>query len=854
MNAPDTPELFEHPPKQPPHATPRPAEELGGLKKAWETPKGWRLVTAVNNVYVGIWYVATAFVFFILAGILALIMRTQLARPEGAVVGHDLYNQLFTMHGTVMMFLFAVPAVEAASVYLLPNMQAARDLPFPRLSAYAFWAYLIGGLVFFTSLFWGVAPNTGWYMYPPLTSYRYSPGDNADWWLLGIGFIEISAIAGAIEIIVGVMKTRSVGMSIDKLPVYSWAMLVFAVMIVVGFPAIILGTILLELERAFHWPFFIAEKGGDPLLWQHLFWFFGHPEVYIIFLPATGMVSMIVPTMAQTPLVGYRLVVLALIATGFLSFGLWVHHMYTTGLPKISFSFFSAASIAVAVPSGIQVFAWIATIAAGRLKLTTPSLFIIGFLVIFTLGGLTGVMVAVAPFDWQAHDTYFIVAHLHYVLIGGMVFPLFAAFYYWAPVASKRALSERLGKWVFALMFIGVNITFFPMHMAGLIGMPRRVYTYPVNMGLDGLNLVSTAGAFMIAAGVAVFLYDLARNFRFAVDDNAGNVWGAGTLEWLPNGTYATRSIPYVESRDPLWTRRTLSKEVEDGAWYLPGNPTGWREALVTSPIEGHPQYILQIPGPGWAHVLAAVFTAAFFLLLTVKAVYPAFACGVVALGCVIWWAWQLDPGPIRPPADIGGGIVLPVYVTGPMNHAWWAMIVLMVVSGMTFTCLIFSYLFLWVVNPGTWPPAGLTLPGWIGPGLAGCLYLTASGAIALASRFLRGEDRRSPYAVPVLIALALPLALGANALDLWTQWHSGLSPEAHAYGACVFAIIALQAFFVATTAIMGVFTIARWLAGKLDSVRRSTFDNTMLFWHYTTAQGLLGLLVTYGFPHVTGG
>ena len=274
---------------------------------------------------------------------------------------------------------------------------------------------------------------------------------------------------------------------------------------------------------------------------------------------------MIVPTMAQTPLVGYRLVVLALIATGFLSFGLWVHHMYTTGLPKISFSFFSAASIAVAVPSGIQVFAWIATIAAGRLKLTTPALFIIGFLVIFTLGGLTGVMVAVAPFDWQAHDTYFIVAHLHYVLIGGMVFPLFAAFYYWAPVASKRALSERLGKWVFALMFIGVNIAFFPMHIAGLIGMPRRVYTYPVNMGLDGLNLVSTAGAFMIAAGVAVFLFDLARNFRFAVDDNAGNVWGAGTLEWLPNGTYATRSIPYVESRDPLWTRRTLSKEVEDG-------------------------------------------------------------------------------------------------------------------------------------------------------------------------------------------------------------------------------------------------------------------------------------------------
>ncbi len=852
MNVAERPHTVETPAVQPPHPTPRPAEEFAALKKAWESPKGWRILTAVNNTYVGVWYLGTALLFFILAGLLALIMRAQLARPESEVVGHGLYNQLFTMHGTVMMFLFAVPAVEAASVYLLPNMQAARDLPFPRLSAFAFWAYLIGGLVFFASLFWGVAPDGGWFMYPPLTSYRYSPGDNADWWLLGIGFIEISAIAGAIEIIVGVMKTRAVGMSLDKLPVYSWAMLVFAVMIVVGFPAIILGTILLELERAFHWPFFIAEKGGDPLLWQHLFWFFGHPEVYIIFLPAAGMVSMIVPTMAQTPLVGYRLVVLAIIATGFLSFGLWVHHMYTTGLPKMSLSFFSAASTAVAVPSGIQVFAWIATIASGRLKLTTPALFIIGFLFIFTLGGLTGVMVAVAPFDWQAHDTYFIVAHLHYVLIGGMVFPLFAAFYYWIPAASKRALSERLGKWVFALMFLGVNVTFFPMHIAGLIGMPRRVYTYPVGMGLEALNLVSTIGAFMIAAGVALFLYDLARNFRFTFDDNAGNVWNAGTLEWLPNGKYAARSIPYVTSRDPLWDRPNLSKEVEDGAWYLPGNPTGGREALVTSPIEGRPQYLLQIPGPGWEHVLAAFFTAAFFLLLTVKLVFLALICGLLAVACVIWWVWGLDPGPTRPPADIGGGIVLPVYVTGPMNHSWWAMIVLMVVAGMTFACLVFSYLFLWLVNPGAWPPAGMSVPHLDWPLMAGGLYGVASGLIAAASRALREE--RTTGRLPVLILLALPCVVGAAAVDLWAQWRAGIAPAAHAYGACVFAIIALQWFFVATSAIMGLYTIARWLAGKLDPVRRSTFDNVMLFWHYTTGQGLVGLLVTYGFPHAVGG
>ncbi|MBA1156409.1 cbb3-type cytochrome c oxidase subunit I [Microvirga mediterraneensis] len=854
MNAPERSEAFHEREPDFPNPLPRPAGELDALEKAWKAPRGLSFITAVNNTYVGLWYVGTAFLFFILAGILSLIMRVQLAAPESDFVGHDLYNQLFTMHGTVMMFLFAVPAVEAASVYLLPNMQAARDLPFPRLSAYAFWAYFVGGLVFFCTIFFGLAPNGGWFMYPPLTGSKYSPADNADWWLLGIGFIEISAIAGAIEIIVGVMKTRAVGMSLDRMPVYSWAMLVFAVMIVIGFPAIILGTLLLEMERAFDWPFFIAERGGDPLLWQHLFWFFGHPEVYIIFLPATGMVSMIVPAMAQTPLIGYRLVVLALVATGFLSFGLWVHHMFATGLPKMSLSFFSAASTAVAVPSGIQVFAWIATIASGRMKLTTPSLFIIGFLFIFTLGGLTGVMVAMAPFDWQAHDSYFVVAHLHYVLIGGMVFPLFAAFYYWVPVASKHALSERVGRWVFGLMFVGVNVTFLPMHVTGLIGMPRRVYTYPVGMGWDALNLVSTIGAFMIAAGIALFIGDFARRFRIARDENAGNVWNAGTLEWLPNANYNTRSIPIVTSREPLWDQPGLSQDVQDGRYYLPGTATGGRETLVTSPFDASPQYILQVPGPGWQPLLAAVFTAAFFLLLTVKMVLLSAICGVLAIICVIWWLWETDPGPVRPPVDIGGGFVVPVYATGSMNHSWWAMIVLMVVAGMVFTCLIFSYLFLWLVNPAAWPPQGTALPEGFSSLVSGALYIVSAVLIAYASRTLRGEDRRSPRSVPVLIAVALLLVGGASATDLWAQWQTGLSPSAHAYGAAVYAIVSLQIFFVLTTLIMGLYTIARWFAGRLDSVRRTTFDNMMLFWFYTIGQGLVGLAVVHGFPRLTGG
>jgi cytochrome c oxidase subunit I+III len=384
--------------------------------------------------------------------------------------------------------------------------------------------------------------------------------------------------------------------------------------------------------------------------------------------------------------------------------------------------------------------------------------------------------------------------------------------------------------------------------------MPRRVYTYPVGLGWDALNLISTAGAFMIAAAVAVFLVDLARNFRFAAQDNAGNVWNASTLEWLPNDTYATRSIPVVTSRDPLWDQPGLAEDVEAGRYYLPGTATGGREALVTSPIDGSPQYILQIPGPGWQPVLAAVFTAGFFLLLTVKLVLPATVCGVVAFACVIWWLWETDPGPTRPPADIGGGVVVPVYVTGPMNHSWWAMIVLMIVSGMVFTCLVFSYLFLWLVNPGAWPPQGMHVPGLGWPMAAGALYLGASALVALAGRTLKGSERRRPKWLPALLAGAVVVVLGASATEILAQWRADVSPTAHAYGAAVYGLVSLQAFFVGTTAIMGLYTIARCWAHKLDSIRRATFDNTMLFWHYTTVQGLVGLALAHGFPRTLAG
>jgi cytochrome c oxidase subunit I+III len=827
---------------------PRPEGELEELEKIWCAPRGWKLLTAVNNNYVGFFYVAAAFLFFLLAGILALGMRVQLAAPLMDVLPQDTYNQFFTMHGTVMMFLFAVPMVEALGVMLLPQMLAARDLPFPRLSAYAFWAYFVGGLSFFASLFVGLAPDGGWFMYPPLTSIAYSPGINTDFWLLGIGFIEISAIAGAIEIIVGVLRTRAPGMTLDRMPMFAWAMLVFAVMIVVAFPSIILGTLLLELERAFNWPFFDPTRGGDPLLWQHLFWFFGHPEVYIIFLPAAGLMSMMVATVARTPLVGYRLNVLALVATGFISFGVWAHHMFSTGMPRVSTGYFSAASMAVSLPAGIQVFCWIATLASGRIRWSTPALFIVGSIVIFTMGGLTGVMVAMVPFDWQVHDTYFIVAHLHYVLLGGMVFPMFAAFYYWVGMTSSRPLSERLGKWVFGLMFTGLHVTFLTMHLTGLMGMPRRVYTYLPERGLDTLNLVSTVGAVIMAAGVLLFLVDLARNFRFTTEDDAGNVYGGGTLEWLPTGLYSTRSIPLVKSREPLWDDPDLGKDVEEGRYFLPNSATGLRETLITSPINAEPQYLQLMPGPSPYPVGAAVFTAAFFMALTVQAYGFAIFSGIVATACVLRWLWETDRPIQQTTADVGAGITVPIAITGPSSHGWWALNVLVVVMGMIALMAVFSYLYLYGIHPEVWiAPPPLLQTGGIAA-VTGLALLCGWGARRLLAR--TPEQQAAVGQGPWLTAMLGAVLLAAALYWDWTGWQAtGLAPSATGQGATVFALLAFQGCCVAIAVIMAGYLGYRSGRGLLTFPANVTMDVVGRFIAYCAVQGLLTSMVVRLFP-----
>ena len=835
------PELY----KRFPTTEARPEGELEQLDEVWCGPRRpWEWITAINNNYIGVYYVGAAMLFFVLAGVLALLMRTQLALPMTGFLAQETYNQIFTMHGTVMMFLFAVPAVEALGVLLLPQMLGARDLPFPRLSAYAFWAYLVGGLCFFASLFFGLAPNGGWFMYPPLTSTTYSPGINADFWLLGIGFIEISAIAGAIEIIVGVLKTRAPGMTLDKLPIFAWAMLIFACMIIIAFPSIILSTLLLELERALGWPFFDAAKGGDPMLWQHLFWFFGHPEVYIIFLPAAGAMSTLIPAVAQTKLVGYRLVVLAMLATGFISFGVWAHHMFTTGMPQISINYFSAASMAVSVPAGVQVFAWIATLAAGKMRFNTPGLFAVGGLVIFVMGGLTGVMVAMVPFDWQAHDSYFIVAHLHYVLIGGMVFPFFAAIYFWTPMSSRRPLSERLGKWVFWLMFAGIHVTFLPMHLTGLMGMPRRVYTYLPDRGWEIPNMISTVGAFLFAAGVLVWIVDMVRNFRPFGPRDAGNVFGSGGLEWLPTGLYSTRSIPIVATRYPLWDQPDLARDVEAGRYFLPDAPTGDRETLVTSPLTAEPQYLQRMPRPSGWHVWAAVFTAAFFLLLVIQAYWVSVICGVLAIYCIFQWCWFLDRPRVQPEVDIGAGIRMPTYMSGPRSHGWWAMVITLVVAGMILVMTAFSYVFLWSRNPLEWvspPSTGLIITM--------TLYVLAIVGVRASNAALALDRPRSPVIATGLMLASLALIGGGWTIDLAGWLATDLRPQVSGQGATVFFFLSWQGFFVFTSAIMGLYALLRWISGHVEAGRPSTFQLIGLFLGYTAAQGLISILLTRLFP-----
>lgn len=577
------------------------------LMATWRTPAGfWNAIATVDHKIIGRRYIFTAFVFLALGGVLALVMRLQLAQPEARYVSADRYNQLFTMHGSNMMFLFAVPVMEAVAVYLVPLMVGTRNIAFPRLNAFSYWIFLAGGALLWIAFAIDMGPDVGWFAYVPLAGPQYAAGKRADIWAQMITFTELSALAIAIEIVVTVFKQRAPGMTLDRVPLFVWSMLVTAFLIIMAMPAIMVASTSLILDRLVGTHFFNPAQGGDVLLWQHLFWFFGHPEVYIIFLPAVGMVSTIVATFARRPVFGYLPMVIALISTGVLAFGLWVHHMFVVGLPRLGESFFTASSMAIAVPAGVQIFCWLATLWGGRPVLKTPLLFVLGFIVTFVMGGMTGVMVASVPFDTQVHDTYFVVAHFHYVLIGGAVFPLLGAVIYWYPKFTGRMMSERMGQVSFWLVFAGVHLTFFPMHFLGLMGMPRRVYTYQPEMQWSALNLFVSLSSVLIAAGFLLFFFNAIVSARRGAPAGP-NPWGASTLEWAtasPPPPYNFRHIPVVRDSAPLWRD-------SDDFPVAAGLRTDRRELLITSLVQAEPQSRESSPRhslwPFWAAIAASV-------------------------------------------------------------------------------------------------------------------------------------------------------------------------------------------------------------------------------------------------------
>jgi cytochrome c oxidase subunit I len=608
------------------------------LTALWETPKtryGW--FATVDHKELGIRYLVTAFVFLVVGGLEALLMRLQLAHSDAGVLSPEAYNQIFTMHGTTMIFWYASPILSGFAVYLVPLMIGARDMAFPRLNAFTYWTYLLSGVFLYISPFLGQAPHAGWFAYVPYTLRDYSPGMGMDFYAMALIFLTISTTGGAVNFIVTILRLRAPGMAISRMPLFLYSTLTVSFVILFALPSLTANCIFLELDRRWGTHFFQTAGGGSTFLWQQLFWFFGHPWVYVIFLPATGMLSLIVPVFSRRSIVGYPFVAIATVLTGVVGFGVWLHHMFTVGMSDIAMSFFSAGSMTIAIFTTIQVFAWLATIWRGRPVATTAMYYAVGSIVLLVVGGLSGVFTGIIPVDWQVHNTYYVVAHIHYVLIGSNVFPVFAGFYYWLPKMTGRMMNERLGKWSFWVMFIGFNVGFFPMHALGMMGMPRRIYTYQLGLGFDGLNMVVTIGAFVLGVGILLSIINLFWSLRYGTVAGP-NPWNADGLEWStdsPPPPYGSAHIPLVASRHPLWD----DFEEEDDPDCDRTLDCG-RLTPVTTALDAVPIGIATIPEDSLLPLWLSLALFVFFIAVVLQMVWVALALLLVSflLGCI--WMW----------------------------------------------------------------------------------------------------------------------------------------------------------------------------------------------------------------------
>jgi cytochrome c oxidase subunit I+III len=832
---------------------PATAEELDRL---WDDPPGLRgQLTGVQNDLVGKRLLLTGFFFLLLGGSFdSLIMRLQLAFPEQELVSPQFYNELFTNHGSVTMFLVILPIFEGFAILILPSMLGSREMPFPRLGAFSYWTFLFGGLLYYSSALFQLVPDVGWFAYVPLSGPEYSPDLAVDFWILGLGVAEVGAIAAGVEIIIGILKMRAPGMTLTRMPLFAWAFLVMAFMILFAFTPLIIGSLLLELDRGFGTQFFDPQQGGSSLLWQHLFWIFGHPEVYIQFIPAVGIVAMILPVFVRHRPVGYVWFVASLVAIGFLSFALWAHHMFAVGLPPLVLSFFAAASMAISIPAGVQIFSWLATIWAGRPVWKTPFLFVVGFLIIFVIGGITGVMVASVPFDLQAHDTYFVVGHLHYVLIGGVAFPIFAGVYYWFPKFTGKLLDERLGKWNFWLLFIGVNVAFFPMHQVGLMGMPRRVYTYESGQGWDVFNLISTIGVLIIVPGIGIFVWNVVRTLRRGQPAGA-NPWGADTLEWAlpsPGKQHSWTEPPIVRSRHPLWDQTELHRGDEHLERFVRGLgqwPLKWRAAVVVGTADGRPVEVFRVSNPSIWPLITAGGVVLIFLSELVKLRWGAAVGAVIIVAGVIAWNRPHPPPMTADEEDeFEREYGVPVNAHGSVIVARTGTLLAILFVAVAFSALLLSYFYLRLENP-QWPAAGVSNPPLGQASVAAALVVASAAGVPFAERQIGRGDMRG-FRRGLLAALLL--AGGGVAVQVVDLVQLDVAWTAHAYGS-IFYTLAGFVLVVALAALIMLAMVVYWASrGTYTYRRHAPIANVARFWVAMTVIWVLGFATLYLGPVLT--
>jgi cytochrome c oxidase subunit I+III len=822
------------------------AAPVGRLNEIWETPRGWRgTISSVDHKTIGKRYLVTSIVFLVIGGFEALLMRSQLAVSGERLLSAGTYNELFSMHGVTMIFLYAAPVLSGFSNYIWPLMLGARDMAYPRLNALSYWTYLVAGVFLYTSLPMGAMPNAGWFDYVPYAARAYNPGLNIDFYALTLILLAVSTTVGSVNFITTLFKTRAPGMSINRMPIIVWGTLTASVANVFALPALTAAAAMLYLDRRIGTHFYDPAAGGHPLLWQHLFWMFGHPWVYVVVLPAMGIVSDALPTFCRRPLVGYTFVALATVMTAMIGFGVWLHHMFATGIAPLALAFFGAASIFISIPSAVAIFAWLGTLWDGKPWYPAPMKFMLGFIALFVIGGVSGVMTAAVPLDWQLTDTYFIVAHLHYVLVGINVFPVIAGVYYWFPKMTGRMMDERLGTWNFWTLFVGVNLVFFPMHIVGLLGMPRRIYSYPAGLGWDTYNLIETIGAFVFAVGVALFAANVwisRRRGRIA----GPNPWDAGTLEWSvssPPPPYNFAVIPTVGSRHPLWEDRlgegSSRSILEKGPLLADG-----RETFATTPLDAEPSAVLQMPEDTYLPLALAISIGVIGYGLLFGLIWLASIGGIVSAACVITWLWPARVTTEERETDTEFG-ELPVGASGRHNIGWWGMACVVATEAAFFGYLLFSYYYLGSLSTNPWPDV---VPRIGLPAINTLVLISSSVAVWMAARGIR---RNSNTRLVGWLGTAIVLGVVFISLQVVEYGREKFSMTHDAYGSLFYTITGFHGAHVIVGLLMLVVVFIRAARGHFRAGRHEAITNVALYWHFVDVVWLAVFTSLYITPHL---